>query len=197
MDSRRIHLMKLSLSLALVGAMVFLSACEDEPPVRSTRQHPSRYPTAPPQPSTRRNRSRFRTARPRRRPTLSMRRRHSLPPPRRRNKPKATFPTEFPCRTSLVLSPARTRPIKAMWTSAGFLPEPKSKTRTRTRSFSSPKGRIGVRACWQCLRVLRNGLSAAALDKPAECPDADRRAPASRVDAMSRTELIELYGISR
>jgi hypothetical protein len=41
--------MKLSLSLALVGAMAFLSACEDEPPVRSTRRHPSRYPTPPPQ----------------------------------------------------------------------------------------------------------------------------------------------------
>jgi hypothetical protein len=39
--------MKLSLSLALVGAMVFLSACEDEPPVRSTRRHPSKYPTPP------------------------------------------------------------------------------------------------------------------------------------------------------
>ena len=39
--------MKLSLSFALVGAMAFLSACEDEPPVRSNRQHPSRYP--PPQ----------------------------------------------------------------------------------------------------------------------------------------------------
>jgi hypothetical protein len=41
--------MKLSLSLALVGAMVLLSACEDEPPVRSTRRHPSKYPAAPPQ----------------------------------------------------------------------------------------------------------------------------------------------------
>ena len=40
--------MKLSLSLALFGAMAFLSACEDEPPIRSTR-HPSRYPPAPPQ----------------------------------------------------------------------------------------------------------------------------------------------------
>jgi hypothetical protein len=41
--------MKLSLSLALLGAMVFLSACEDEPPVRSTRRQPSKYPAAPPQ----------------------------------------------------------------------------------------------------------------------------------------------------
>jgi hypothetical protein len=40
--------MKLSLSLALVGALAFLSACEDEPPIRSTR-HPSRYPPPPPQ----------------------------------------------------------------------------------------------------------------------------------------------------
>ena len=39
--------MKLSLSFALVSAMAFLSACEDEPPIRSTRTHPSRYP--PPQ----------------------------------------------------------------------------------------------------------------------------------------------------
>ena len=29
--------------------MVFLSACEDEPPVRSTRRQPSKYPAAPPQ----------------------------------------------------------------------------------------------------------------------------------------------------
>ena len=39
--------MKLSLSFALIGAMALLSACEDEPPVRPNRQHPSRYP--PPQ----------------------------------------------------------------------------------------------------------------------------------------------------
>jgi hypothetical protein len=38
--------MKLSLSFVLVGAMAFLSACEDEPPIRSTR-HPSRYPPQP------------------------------------------------------------------------------------------------------------------------------------------------------
>ena len=31
--------------------MVFLSACEDEPPVRSTRRHPSRYPAATPPPT--------------------------------------------------------------------------------------------------------------------------------------------------
>jgi len=43
--------MKLSLSLALLGVMVFLSACEDEPPVRSTRRHPSRYPAATPPPT--------------------------------------------------------------------------------------------------------------------------------------------------
>lgn len=47
--------MKLSLSFALVGAMALLSACEDEPPVRPTRPHPSRYPPQgeyppPPQP---------------------------------------------------------------------------------------------------------------------------------------------------
>jgi hypothetical protein len=41
--------MKLSLSLALFGAMAFLSACEDEPPVRPTRRQPSRYSTPPPQ----------------------------------------------------------------------------------------------------------------------------------------------------
>ena len=40
--------MKLSLSLALLGAMVFLPACEDEPPVHTTRRHPSRYPATPP-----------------------------------------------------------------------------------------------------------------------------------------------------
>jgi hypothetical protein len=49
--------MKLSLSLLLFGALAFLPACEDEPPVRSTRQRPSKYPPAttqqyppPPQP---------------------------------------------------------------------------------------------------------------------------------------------------
>jgi hypothetical protein len=36
--------MKLSLSLLLFGAFALLSACEDEPPVRSTRQRPSKYP---------------------------------------------------------------------------------------------------------------------------------------------------------
>jgi hypothetical protein len=36
--------MKLSLSLLLLGAFALLSACEDEPPVRSTRQRPSKYP---------------------------------------------------------------------------------------------------------------------------------------------------------
>jgi hypothetical protein len=43
--------MKLSLSLLLFGALVFLSACEDEPPVRSTRRPPAKYPptTAPSQ----------------------------------------------------------------------------------------------------------------------------------------------------
>lgn len=43
--------MKLSLSLLLFGALAFLSACEDEPPVRSTRKQPSKYPptTAPSQ----------------------------------------------------------------------------------------------------------------------------------------------------
>jgi hypothetical protein len=35
--------MKLSLSLLLFGSLVFLSACEDEPPVRSTRP-PAKYP---------------------------------------------------------------------------------------------------------------------------------------------------------
>jgi hypothetical protein len=46
-DCRRNQLMKLSLSLVLLGAFIF-SACEDEPPVRSTR-HPSRYSALPPQ----------------------------------------------------------------------------------------------------------------------------------------------------
>lgn len=47
--------MKLSLSFALFGAMAFLAACEDEPPIRNSR-HPSRYPPTqaeyppPPQP---------------------------------------------------------------------------------------------------------------------------------------------------
>ena len=43
--------MKLSLSLLLFGALAFLSACEDEPPVRSTRHPPAKYPptTAPSQ----------------------------------------------------------------------------------------------------------------------------------------------------
>ena len=42
--------MKLSLSLLLFGSLVFLSACEDEPPIRSTRP-PAKYPptTAPSQ----------------------------------------------------------------------------------------------------------------------------------------------------
>ncbi|PZR73060.1 MAG: hypothetical protein DLM73_11585 [Chthoniobacterales bacterium] len=47
--------MKLSLSLALFGTLLFLSSCEDEPPVRSTRNRPpskypytqSQYPPAP------------------------------------------------------------------------------------------------------------------------------------------------------
>ena len=42
-------LMKLSLSLSLLGAFAFLTACEDEPPVRPTK-HPSRYPAATPSP---------------------------------------------------------------------------------------------------------------------------------------------------
>src|SRR6266513_51867 len=42
-------LMKLSLSLSLLGAFALLTACEDEPPVRPTR-HPSRYPSATPSP---------------------------------------------------------------------------------------------------------------------------------------------------
>src|SRR3981081_1954390 len=42
-------LMKLSLSLSLLGAFALLTACEDEPPVRPTR-HPSRYPAATPSP---------------------------------------------------------------------------------------------------------------------------------------------------
>ena len=43
--------MKLSLSLLLFGVLAFLSACEDEPPVRSTRRPPAKYPptTAPSQ----------------------------------------------------------------------------------------------------------------------------------------------------
>jgi len=41
---RPILLMKLSYSLLLLGAFAMLSACEDEPPVHSTRQHPSKYP---------------------------------------------------------------------------------------------------------------------------------------------------------
>lgn len=42
--------MKLSLSLLLFGSLVFLSACEDEPPIRPTRP-PAKYPptTAPSQ----------------------------------------------------------------------------------------------------------------------------------------------------
>lgn len=41
--------MKLSFSLLLLGILAFLSACEDEPPVRSTRRPPAKYPptTAP------------------------------------------------------------------------------------------------------------------------------------------------------
>ena len=139
MDFRRTQLMKLSLSLALVGTMAFLSACEDEPPVRSTR-HPSRYPTPPPQ-------SEYP-------PPPQPYQNGPTPPPNENveapTQPAATAPakqtkatslTEFPCRTSLALSPARTRPIKATWTSAGFLLGPKSKTRTRTKSFSCPDGR--------------------------------------------------------
>jgi hypothetical protein len=42
-------LMKLSLSLMLLGAFGLFTACEDEPPVRPTR-HPSRYPSATPSP---------------------------------------------------------------------------------------------------------------------------------------------------
>jgi hypothetical protein len=36
--------MKISHSLLFVGAFALLSACEDEPPVHSTRQRPSKYP---------------------------------------------------------------------------------------------------------------------------------------------------------
>jgi hypothetical protein len=39
--------MKLSITLALFGALVFLSSCEDEPPVRPTRHRNSQYPNAP------------------------------------------------------------------------------------------------------------------------------------------------------
>jgi hypothetical protein len=39
--------MKLSITLALFGALVFLSSCEDEPPVRPTRHRVSKYPNAP------------------------------------------------------------------------------------------------------------------------------------------------------
>ena len=39
--------MKLSLSLALLGAFLFLSACEDEPPVRPTRHRVARYQQPP------------------------------------------------------------------------------------------------------------------------------------------------------
>src|ERR1044072_145035 len=42
-------LMKISLSLSLLGAFALLTACEDEPPVKPTR-HPSRYPAATPPP---------------------------------------------------------------------------------------------------------------------------------------------------
>ena len=42
-------LMKLSLLLLLLGSFALLSACEDEPPVHSTRQRPSKYPPAPSQ----------------------------------------------------------------------------------------------------------------------------------------------------
>ncbi|MEY2562057.1 MAG: hypothetical protein QOH88_250 [Verrucomicrobiota bacterium] len=41
--------MKFSISLAVFGAMVFLSACEDEPPVRQTRNRVSKYPPNAPQ----------------------------------------------------------------------------------------------------------------------------------------------------
>ena len=42
--------MKLSISLALLAAFAFLSACEDEPPVRPVRRQPtSRYPAGPTQ----------------------------------------------------------------------------------------------------------------------------------------------------
>lgn len=37
-------LMKLALSLSLLGTFALLTACEDEPPVRPTR-HPSKYPS--------------------------------------------------------------------------------------------------------------------------------------------------------
>ncbi len=40
--------MKLLPSLALFSALLFLSSCEDEPPVRPTRQRVTRYQTAPP-----------------------------------------------------------------------------------------------------------------------------------------------------
>jgi hypothetical protein len=45
--------MKPSLTLVLAGVVAFLPACEDEPPIHSTRPHPSRYPPqseAPPPP---------------------------------------------------------------------------------------------------------------------------------------------------
>ncbi|HKP02020.1 MAG TPA: hypothetical protein VJU77_01545 [Chthoniobacterales bacterium] len=41
--------MKLSHSLLLLGAFALFSACEDEPPVHSPRQRPSKYPTPSPQ----------------------------------------------------------------------------------------------------------------------------------------------------
>src|SRR5690242_20609845 len=39
--------MKPSLTLVLTGAVALLSACEDEPPIHSTRPHPSRYGPPP------------------------------------------------------------------------------------------------------------------------------------------------------
>jgi hypothetical protein len=142
--SRRNKLMKLSLSLALVGAMVFLSACEEEPPVRSTR-HPSRYSAPPPQ-------SEY--------PPQPQPYQNGPTPPPNENVEAPTQPavTEFPCRTSLALSPALTRPIKATWTSVGFLLGPKSKTRTQTRSFLSPDGSWFDGGLGMLPLLLANGL---------------------------------------
>ncbi len=167
--------MKLSLSLVLLAAF-FFSACEDEPPVRSTRRHPSRYPAAPPpteyppQPQPYENGptpppSDYVEA-----PTQPA----ATAPPKQ---PKGDIPYGIPVpnKPGFVTSPYA--PNQGYVDVRGFPPGTEVKDPYTQQNLSRPLNRS-----WFCgalgmaARALWCGRSAAALDKAADSPDADRRA---------------------